>query len=51
MCAYKIEYVLNNDGDTTTVTTKKALKAFTDAIQGLDGYIVRTYKVIKVGTK
>jgi len=44
--AYKIEYVLNNDGDTTTVTTKKAVQAFTNAINGLDGYIVRVRKVV-----
>lgn len=44
--AYKIEYVLDNDGDTTIVKTKKAVKSFCDVITKLDGYVVKVRKVI-----
>lgn len=43
---YVIEYVLNDEGDTTMVDTLKSLKAFKEVIESLNGYIVRTRKVI-----
>lgn len=44
--AYKIEYVLNNEGDTTIVSTKRSMTAFIKVIESLDGYIVRINRVI-----
>ena len=43
---YKVEYVLKDDGDTTILTSKKAVKDFTKVVTEFGGYIVRERKVI-----
>lgn len=43
---YKVEYLINDDGDTTILNTKKSLAEFEAVVNKLGGSVLRVRRVI-----